>query len=72
MDFLLGEHTAIEVKAKRAIGGRDLRSLHVFKGEGLVKRYLCVCLESRPRRVEGIDIVLLSRFLHSLWEGDYR
>jgi uncharacterized protein len=72
VDFLLGEHTAIEVKAKRSIGGHDLRSLHAFKEEGLAKRYLCVCLESRPRRVDGIDIVPLSRFLHSLWEGDYR
>ncbi|MGB6452008.1 MAG: AAA family ATPase [Steroidobacteraceae bacterium] len=72
VDFLLGEHTAIEVKAKRSIGGHDLRSLHAFKEEGLAKRYLCVCLENRPRRVEGIDIVPLARFLHSLWEGDYR
>lgn len=71
VDFLLGEHTAIEVKAKRSIGGHDLRSLHALSDEGFAKRHLCVCLESRPRRVENVEIVPLGRFLRSLWEGEY-
>lgn len=71
VDFLLGEHTAIEVKAKRSIGGHDLRSLHAFKDEGLAKRHLCVCLENRARRVEDIEIVPLPLFMQSLWQGEY-
>lgn len=72
VDFILGGHTAIEVKAKQAIGGHDLRSLHALKEEAVAKRYLCVCLENRPRHVEGIEVLPLSRFLHSLWEGEFR
>ena len=71
VDFMLGEHTAIEVKAKESIGGHDLRSLHAIKEERRVRRYLCICLEKRARKVEGIEILPLSAFLKSLWEGEY-
>ena len=71
VDFMLGEHTAIEVKAKESIGGHDLRSLHAIKEERRIKRYLCICLEKRARKVEGIEILPLTTFLKSLWEGEY-
>lgn len=71
VDFLLGEHTAVAVKAKRTVGGHDLRSLHAIQDEGRFKRYLCVCLEQRQRKVGGIDIVPLTTFLDALWRGEY-
>ena len=71
MDFLLGDHTAIQVKAKSAIGGHDLRSLHAIREERALTRYVCACLESRPRKVDGIEILPLATFLQSLWSGAY-
>ena len=52
-------------------GSCDSRSLHALKEEGVAKRLLCVCLESRRRRVEGIDILPLEQFLRSLWNGEF-
>jgi predicted AAA+ superfamily ATPase len=71
VDFLLGEHTAIEVKAKRSIGGQDLRSLRAIREENRLKRYVCVTLESRPRTVDGIEILPVTAFLESLWNGEF-
>ncbi len=71
VDFILGEHIALEVKAKTSIGGHDLRSLHAIKDERIIQRYLCVSLESRSRKVEGIEVLPLKIFLKSLWDGEY-
>src|SRR3990170_7972617 len=54
VDFLLADHTAIEVKAKPHVSDRDLRSLRALAEERRVKRLLCVCLEPRARRVGDI------------------
>lgn len=71
VDFLIGNHTAIEVKAKRNVGGRDLRGLHALREEGIFRHYLCVCMETRPRLVDGIGILPYQNFLRELWEGGY-
>jgi predicted AAA+ superfamily ATPase len=71
VDFILGDHTAIEVKAKETVSARDLKSLRALADEQLLKRYLCVSLEPRPRRVEGIDILPFEAFLEALWAGKY-
>lgn len=71
VDFLIGEHTAIELKAKNPVGQRDLRSLQALMREQIFQNYLCVCLEPRPRRVEGIEILPYQVFLDNLWQGAY-
>ena len=71
VDFMLGEHTAIEVKAKASIGGHDLRSLRAIRDERAVKRFLCVSLESRRRKVDDVEILPAKVFLESLWDGEY-
>lgn len=72
VDFLLGDHTAIEVKAKGGVSLRDLRSLRALAEEAPVKRSLCVSLEQRARVVEGIRILPVRAFLEELWAGEYR
>jgi uncharacterized protein len=72
VDFILGEHTAIEVKAKTSIAPQDLKGLRALREEGALKRYVCVALEPRPRRVEGIEILPFQDFLGRLWARDYR
>lgn len=51
VDFILGDHTAIELKASENVGPNDLKSLKALAEERKLKRYLCVCLEARRRQV---------------------
>jgi predicted AAA+ superfamily ATPase len=72
VDFILGDHTAVEVKAKENVSPQDLRSLRALAEEKMLKRYLCVCLEPRPRKTEGVAVLPFRVFLEALWSGEYR
>jgi predicted AAA+ superfamily ATPase len=71
VDFVLGDQTALEVKAKNPVAERDLRGLRALREEKLLKHYLMVCLEPRPRVVDGIEILPWKEFLDRLWEGEF-
>jgi predicted AAA+ superfamily ATPase len=71
VDFILGDHTAIEVKAASHVSGHDLRSLRALADDRTLKRSLCVCLEARPRSVDGVQIVPWREFLTALWSDAY-
>jgi predicted AAA+ superfamily ATPase len=71
VDFILGDHTAIEVKAKENIAPHDLKSLRAIAEEGRLQHHVCVSLDPRPRRVDGIAIVPVHDFLERLWDGRY-
>jgi len=71
VDFIVGDHTAIEVKAKKNVSPVDLRSLRALAEEGIMRRYLCVSMESRTRYVDGVTILPYGRFLDALWAGEY-
>jgi predicted AAA+ superfamily ATPase len=71
VDFILGDHTAVEAKAKATVSRRDLRSLRAIGEEQIMKRLLCVCLEPRPRKVDGIEIIPVGHFLERLWAGEF-
>jgi len=71
VDFVLGDHTAIEVKAKANVAPRELRSLQALAEEKKVKRSLCVSLEPRRRKVGGTTILPWREFLDALWAGEY-
>lgn len=72
VDFIMGDHTAIELRAKENISASDLKSLRALTEERKLKRYLCVSFESRTRRWERIVILPYQRFLDELWAGEYR
>jgi len=72
VDFILGDHTAVEVKSKENVSPQDLKSLRALAEEKMLRRYLCVSLEPRPRTVEGIAILPFKSFLEALWAGEYR
>jgi len=72
VDFIIGDHTAIEVKAKQNVSASDLKPLRKLAEERKLKRYLCVSLESRPRTVDGVVILPFSEFLQRLWAEEYR
>ena len=71
VDFVLADTTAIEVKAKEPVGERDLRGLRALKEEALLKHYVVVSLEPRPRTVDGIRILPWQDFLEQLWAGAF-
>ena len=72
VDFIIGDHTAVEVKAKKNVSPRDLRSLRALAEEKRLKRHICVCLEPRGRKTEGIAVLPFKEFLEALWSGEYR
>ncbi len=71
VDFVLGDHTAIEVKCKANVSPGDLKGLRALAEEAKLRRYLCVCLEPRRRRVGGVDVLPYTEFLPALWSGEY-
>lgn len=71
VDFILGDHTAVKVKAKENVSDRDLKPLRALAEEGLLGRYLCVSLEKRPRQVGGMNVLPCTEFLDALWDGAY-
>ena len=70
MDFVF-EDLAVEVEAKKNVGGRDLKGLRALREEGLFAHYLVVSLEPAPRRVDGIRILPWADFLDLLWGGEW-
>lgn len=71
VDFIIGDHTAVEVKAKENVSQTDLKSLRALAEEQKLKRYVCVSLEKRRRQVGGITVLPVREFLETLWGGGY-
>ena len=72
VDFIIGDHTAVEIKAKANISSRDIKSLQALSEEQRLKRYFCVSLEPRRRRVDSVVIVPYREFLDMLWGGEIK
>ncbi len=72
VDFILGDHTAVEAKAKESVSPQDLKSLRALAEEKKLKRYLCVSLEPRRRQVGEVTVLPWRQFLDDLWRGRYR
>lgn len=70
-DFIIGDHTAVEVKAKENLSVSDLKPLRALSEEKKLKRYLCVSLEPRRRRLEDVMVLPYKDFLEALWNGEY-
>lgn len=71
VDFIIGDHTAVEVKSKENISPQDIKSLQALAEEKKLKRYLCVSLEPRLRRFGGVTVLPFRKFLDALWSGEY-
>jgi predicted AAA+ superfamily ATPase len=71
VDFIIGDHTAVEVKAKQNLSNHDIKSLLILAEENKLKRYLCVSLEPRIRRVGDVVILPFTKFIENLWNGEY-
>lgn len=67
VDFLIDEHTAIEVKATRNVHEKHLKGLCKLREEGVFKRYILVSLDQRARMLDGIELLPVTQFLDELW-----
>jgi predicted AAA+ superfamily ATPase len=71
VDFIIGDHTALEVKAKTNVSTSDLKPLRALAEEKGLKRFLCISLEPRRRKFEGTELIPYRDFLDELWNGSY-
>ena len=71
MDFVIRDPTAVEAKAKEKVGARDLRGLRALPEEAKLRRFVCISLDSRPRTIDGIEILPWRDFLDALWDGEF-
>lgn len=71
VDFIIGDHTAVEVKAKENISAHDIKPLQALAEEKKMKRFLCVSLEQRIRKFGKVTIMPYREFLEALWAGEY-
>ncbi len=72
VDFILADHTAVEVKSSRNVSRQDLAGLRALAEERNLKRFVCVSLETRRRDVEGCEIWPWRLFLQALWADEFR
>jgi predicted AAA+ superfamily ATPase len=71
VDFILGDHTAIEVKATRSVSTRDLKGLAALAEEGVMKHLVLVCQEPTPRKIGKILVLPWHEFLERLWSDGF-
>jgi len=71
VDFIIGDHTAVEVKAKENISSHDIKTLQALAEEQILKRYLLVSLELRMRQIGEVTILPYQEFLDKLWNGEF-
>ena len=61
----------MEAKAKENLSLHDIKSLRMLAEEKKLRRYLCVCLEPRSRRIDNVVVLPYKEFLEALWSGEY-
>ena len=69
VDFILNNTTAIEVKSKSNVSGKDLKALRMLQEEKELKNYIVVSMEETTRKVDNIFILPWKEFLERLWRG---
>lgn len=52
------------------IHDRHLAGLRALREEGKIKRFILVCGEARPRKIDGIEVLPWRLFLGRLWADD--
>jgi predicted AAA+ superfamily ATPase len=71
VDFIIGDHTAVELKAKENLSPQDIKPMVALAEEKKLKRYLCVSLEPRRRKLGDVTALPFREFLDELWDGEY-
>jgi len=67
VDFLIGDHTAIEVKSTESPSAKHLKGLKALKEENVFKRYYLVCHCRQNQVIDHIHVIHWRDFLLALW-----
>ena len=70
VDFLIGEKTAVEVKAASRVTPRDLKGLKALSEEGIFEEFFLVSQDIVSTRQENILAIHWEQFLERLWQGE--
>ena len=72
VDFIIGDNTAIEVKASTEVHNRDLKNLKALSEEIPFTHKIVVSLEKKPRIIDQQFLILPYRdFLKKLWNKEF-
>ena len=71
VDFLLGTHTAIEVKASKKISRNDFKGLKYLNEEGVFKNFILVSQDPLSTRSDNILTLPWQKFLTELWKDKF-
>jgi predicted AAA+ superfamily ATPase len=71
VDFLIGTHTAIEVKASSKISKNDLKGLNYLKEEGVFQNLILVSQDPISTLTSSILTVPWQKFLSDLWQDKF-
>ena len=67
VDFIVGDHTAIEVKASKRVIADDLRGLSALAEEKIIRNLIVVSEDPIASQKGGIRCLPWRRFLDELW-----
>ncbi len=71
VDFLIGENTAIEVKASKRVTPRDFKGLKILEEEGVFKNFVLVSQDPINTRNENHRALFWEDFLNDLWNDTF-
>src|SRR5262249_50698862 len=72
VDFIVGDHTAVEVKAKENVSDEDQKSWGELVEKKQVNRYRWFSLNPRPKKIEGFRVFPVHDFQNALGDGKYK
>ncbi len=67
VDFIIGNHTAIEVKATKKVNSSHLKGLLALQEEGIFKNYLLVSQDPILRETQGVLCIPYQDWISRLW-----
>ena len=71
VDFLLGNKTAIEVKASKKISKNDFKGLKYLKEESVFENFILVSQDPVSSRTDNILTLPWEKFLSDLWKDKF-
>jgi uncharacterized protein len=69
VDFIIDDHTAIELKAKNQVHEKDLKGLNAILDEKSIKKAICVYLGNDILELNNITVYPYKTFLDLLWQN---
>ncbi|MBI1870600.1 MAG: ATP-binding protein [Chlamydiae bacterium] len=68
VDFVVGDHTAIEVKDTQRVSQYDMKGLKALKEEAVFKEYYLISQDPIEMKKDGVTVIYWENFLKKLWE----